>query len=202
MVPRQTAYKIRIKDLFSGTYVIEEGEWAPNYILFKDKKISRVNVIANIIDKYENEDKSYGAIDLDDGTAVIKGKVWKEDVQLLENINIGDPVLVIGKVKEFNNERYLMPEIIKVLDNTAWAELRKIELEKIYGKEPQEVEIKEPTISSRQKVLSFIEKSEEVNEEELLNKIELDKEEVLKVINELIKEGEIYRPTPGCLRIV
>ena len=63
---RQTAYKVRIKDLFSGTYAKEEGEFGINYVLFKNKKISRVNIIANVIEKYENEDKSYGVIDFDD----------------------------------------------------------------------------------------------------------------------------------------
>lgn len=202
---RQTAYKIRIKDLFSGNYIKEEGEWAPTYVLFKDKKISRINLIANVIDKYENEDKNYGTIDLDDGTAVVKGKVWKEDVKLIEDIGIGDLVLVIAKVREINNERYLMLEVIKVLKNPAWAEIRKIELDSLWGVEERKIEekiVEQPTIKSRQKILSFIENFGEIGEEELLNKLGLDKEEVLKIVSELIKEGEIYRPTPGCLRVV
>lgn len=198
---RQTAYKIRIRDLLSGVYGKEEGEWEPNYILFKDKRISRVNIIANIIDKYENEDKSYGTIDLDDGTSVIKGKVWREDIHLLENAKVGDLVLVIAKVKELNDERYLTLEIIKFLDNPQWAELRKLELNKIWGSEVKTEEIK-PTSNLRQQILAFIEGSGEANEEELLSKMNFDKEEVLKAITELIKEGEIYRPTPGCLKVV
>lgn len=202
---RRTAYKIRIRDLFSGPYVKEEGEWAPTYILFKNKKVSRVNIIANVIDKYENEDKTYGTVDLDDGTAFIRGKVWREDINLIGKANIGDQVLVIARIKELNNERYLMLEIIKVLKNPAWADIRKVELNKLWGIEEKKIEeevIEQPTISSRQKVLSLIENSGEINEEEILNKLGLSKEEVLKIINELIKEGEIYRPTPGLLRVV
>ena len=202
---RKTAYKIRIKDLFSGKYVKEEGEWAPTYVLFKDKKVSRVNVIANVIDKYENEEKSYGTIDLDDGTGVIKGKLWREDIKLIEDISIGDLVLVVAKVKEMNDDRHLMLELIKVLENSSWAEVRKLELNKLWGVEVIKVEkeiVDQPTVNSRQKVLSLIEKFEEINEEEIINKLDLNKEEIFKIINELIKEGEIYRPTPGCLRVV
>lgn len=202
---RQTAYKIRIKDLFSGKYVKEEGEWAPTYVLLKDKKISRVNIIANVIDKYENEEKTYGTIDLDDGTGVIKGKIWKEDIKLIENINIGDLVLVIAKIKEMNDDRHLMLEVIKVLKNSSWAEIRKLELNKLWGVEVIKVEneiVDQPTVNSRQKVFSLIEKFEEINEEELINKLDLNKEEISKIVNELIKEGEIYRPTPGCLKVV
>ena len=205
MQKRQVAYKIRIKDLFSGVYVRQEGEWEPNYVLFKDKKISRVNIIANVIDKYENEDKSYGSIDLDDGTAVIRGKVWKEDLRLIDKVKVGDLVLVVGRVKEINNERYLMLEIVRILRNPAWAKLRKIELEKFWGKDIERVKdeiIKESTVSLRQKVLSLIEEKGEINEEDVFDKLGLGKEEILKVINELIKEGEIYRPIPGVLRVV
>lgn len=198
---RQTAYKIRIKDLLSGVYGKEEGEWEPNYILFKDKRISRVNIIANLIDKFENEDKSYGNVDLDDGTGVIKGKVWREDIHLLENIKIGDLVLVIAKIKEINDERYLVLEIVKVLDNSEWAELRKLELDKLWGSEIKSEEIK-PTSNLRQQILTLIESSGEIIEEEIFGKLNCDKEEVLKAITELIREGEIYRPTPGCLKIV
>lgn len=202
---RQVAYKVRIKDLFSGVYVRPEGEWDPNYVLFKDKKISRVNIIANVIDKYENEDKSYGTIDLDDGTAVIRAKVWKEDLKLIENVKVSDLVLVIGKIREFNDERYLVLELVKVLKNPAWAELRRLELDKLWGesiKEPKKEKIEEITVSSRQKVLTLIENMGEVSEEDILDRIDLDKEEVLKIIKELIKDGEIYRPTPGLLRLV
>lgn len=202
---RQTAYKIRIKDLFSGKYVKEEGEWAPTYVLLKDKKISRVNIIANVIDKYENEEKTYGTIDLDDGTGVIKGKIWKEDLKLIEDINIGDLVLVIAKIKEMNDDRHLMLEVIKVLKNSSWAEIRKLELNKLWGVEVIKVGneiVDQPTVNSRQKVFSLIEKFEEINEEELINKLDLNKEEISKIVNELIKEGEIYRPTPGCLKVV
>ncbi len=202
---RQTAYKIRIKDLFSGKYVKEEGEWGPTYVFFKDKKISRVNIIANVIDKYENEEKTYGTIDLDDGTGVIKGKLWREDIKLIEDINIGDLVLVIAKVKELSDDRHLMLEVIKVLKNSSWAEIRKLELNGLWGVEARKFEeeiVEQPTVNSRQKVLSLIEKFREINEEEILNKLDLNKEEIFKIVNELIKEGEIYRPTPGCLRIV
>lgn len=202
---RQTAYKIRIKDLFSGQYLKEEGEWAPTYVLFKDKKISRVNIIASVIDRYENEEKSYGTIDLDDGTGVIKGKVWREDIKLIEDINVGDLVLVVAKVKEMNDDRHLILEVIKVLKNPSWAELRKLELNKLWGVEAIKIEnevVDQSTVNSRQKVLSLIEKFEEINEEELVDKLDLSKEEIFKIVNELIKEGEIYRPTPGCLRVV
>ncbi len=202
---RQTAYKIRISDLLRGTYVKQEGEWEPNYVLFKDKKISRINIIANLIDKYENDDKSYGAIDLDDGSGVIRGKVWKEDIKLIENVKIGDLVLVIAKIRELNDERYLVLESVRVLRNPAWAELRKLELNKLWGEETKGIrkeKVKDTIISPRQKILSFIESVGEVNEEKILNEIGLNKEEVLKIIEDLIREGEIYRPTPGLLRMV
>ena len=127
---RQIAYKISIKDIFQGKYVQQEG-WNPNYIeSFDGKKISRVNIIGIVLSKEDNQETSYKSILIDDGSGTISAKSFGEDSGILQNIQIGDPVLIIGRIKEYNSELHILIEIIKKLEDPKWIEIRKIELEK------------------------------------------------------------------------
>jgi len=220
---RQTAFKVWISDLVNNHITKQEGEWEPSYVLIKDKKISRVNLIANVVMKYNNEEKTYSNITLDDGSSQIRIKVWREDTKLLENLEIGDIVLVIGKPREYNSEIYIAPEIIKKIENPSWMKVRKSELEKEYGK-PTETKkelppeqpsssliVKEekivdtPTESDRQKILNLIEKNTTDEGAELTKIFEesnLDEQRINQLIQDLIREGEVFEQKPGKLRII
>ena len=50
---RNTAYKLRIGDILVGKPIFDNDKFL--YMELGDKKISRVNVIGNIVDKYETE---------------------------------------------------------------------------------------------------------------------------------------------------
>ena len=227
---RQTAYKVWIADIVNKKLEKEEGEWSPNYVLVDNKKISRVNIIATIIMKYVSEDGNYATLTVDDGSSDIQIKVWKEDIPLFENVEIGDPVLVVGKIKEYNSQIYLTPEIVKLLDKSEWVELRKRELKKLYGErvvqkqtiketssesineqEPETIIVKEESISDnlskndRQKILDSIEKLDTGTGADTINVIEksqIIEDQANSIIQELLKEGEIFEIRAGKLKII
>ena len=127
---RQVAYKIPIKEIHRGDF-IKENEDTPNYLLTSDeKKIYRLNLIGIIINK-----ELVGSITnlfIEDGTGNIIVRSFEEN-KYVETINVGEIILVIGKVRVFNDQKYISPEIIK--KTTAnWLKLRSIEL-KEYQKE-------------------------------------------------------------------
>lgn len=214
MQSRQTAYKVWVSDLNKGKFVVQHGEWEPNYVEVGDLKVSRVNVIVTVINEFKNE--GYRSVDIDDGSGVIRAKVWKDDVALLENIGIGDSILMIAKVRQFNDQTYLTPEIIKKLDNLDWIKVRKLELEKNFGgreKEERKLEedkpvetkvVEEKVLSenTRQKILNIVEVEDEISKEALIEKSGLPAEEVEQVIQDLLKEGEVYTPRAGVLKVV
>ena len=119
---RQIAYKVKINDLFKGNYVIQGG-WDPNYIELNDLKISRVNIIAAVVDKKVTD--NLATISIDDGTATIVGKSFNEEVKKINDINVGDVVLLIGRPRKYNEELFISIEIIKTVDPT-WAKVRKL----------------------------------------------------------------------------
>ena len=112
-INRLIANKLWLSSLKQENFVETTGEFESNYILIKNKQITRINVIGNVINKFENEDKSYVSITIDDSSAQVRLKTWREDIKILDNIKTGDIVLVIGKIKKYNDEIYILPEIVK-----------------------------------------------------------------------------------------
>ena len=224
---RQTAYKVWISDLINKQVQKEEGEWSPSYIIVDNKRVSRVNIIANVVMKYKAEDGGYSTLTVDDSSSDIQIKAWKEDISLMEDIEIGETVLLIGKVREYNSQVYIVPEIIKPLDSSEWVELRKKELSRLYGERevkvqetpkpeekkeessPQdEVKVEEVSMSGnsdRQKILNIIEnldKNEGSDLMEVIQESKWDEEAANTLIQELLKEGEIFEIKPGKLKII
>jgi len=211
---RQTAYKVWFSDLFHSNYHRETGEWDPNYVLVHDMKVSRINAIATVVDKYVSDDSGYASLELDDSSGKIQVKAWKEDVRLLSQAAIGALILLIGRVKEFNGVIYLTPEIVRNIP-ISWGKLRRLELTKLYGEPaiygsantvPREtvgqINGEIVTYSARKRIMDVLGHGEEVKYDELVSQSGLKEDEVDNVVKELIKEGEIYMPRPNYLRCI
>lgn len=137
---RQTAIKARISNLLNGRYIVNEG-WEPNHILYNSQKISRVNIIGVVVSKNQNEFSSNASIVIDDGSGRINVRSFEENL-FINNSAVGDVVLLIGRPREYSNEIYIMPEIIKPLDDKRWVDVRKLELgqEEIIEERPREMQ--------------------------------------------------------------
>lgn len=107
---RRTAYKFWIKDIINSTTITKEGT---HFFEIRGRETARTNVIATVVDKQTNTDNTFSTITLDDGTETIRVKTWKEDTKKLEDINIGDQVMVIGRIRVYNDEIFITPEIAK-----------------------------------------------------------------------------------------
>ncbi|MFC1666224.1 OB-fold nucleic acid binding domain-containing protein [Nanoarchaeota archaeon] len=125
---RNIAFKFRVGDIFVGKPVFIEERFS--FLELGDKKIIRVNLIGNIVDKFDSEgDKKYSFITLDDGSGQIKLKSFGDDVEKFSGFSQGQTVCVIGVLRNWNNETYIAPEIIKEQD-VKYLVLRKMEIEK------------------------------------------------------------------------
>ncbi len=138
MQERQVAHKMDIKTVNSGKYVqidrtSEENKYTPNYVEMEDgTQISRVRIMATVLDKYISEDGNYASLTLDDTTDTIRCKIFKE-LDIIETIEKGDLIDLIGKIKEYNEERYLQPEVIVKIENPNFEVLRILELKKMFN---------------------------------------------------------------------
>lgn len=140
---RFPAEKVAIRELEEGEY-IEEKEQDPNYVVaYGHKKIFRANVIATIIHKELRG--SATSILIDDGTGKIVLRMFEENKAALD-LEVGDVVLIVGKVRIFNQEKYIFPEIIRKTD-PIWLKVRSLELQEREKDEernpvPQKIELK------------------------------------------------------------
>jgi len=138
MQERQVAHKMDIKTVNSGKYVqidrtSEENKYTPNYVEMEDgTQISRVRIMATVLDKYVSEDGNYASLTLDDTTDTVRCKIFKE-LDIIETIEKGDLIDLIGKIKEYNEERYLQPEVIVKIENPNFEVLRILELKKMFN---------------------------------------------------------------------
>lgn len=196
-IRRQIAYKVSIKDLLEGRYEKKEG-LEPNYIVVGNKNVSRVNIMAVFIDKNDE-----GAI-IDDGT----GQIILRDLQnlgLLTNMEIGDAATIIGKGREFGNRKYIIPEIVRKVETTAWIEYRKKEL----SLSPKHEDIDEPIVEEEigenivTKVFNLIKQLDTGDGADYENIVKMAKHDSAEnIIKGLIEDGEIFEPRPGKLKIL
>lgn len=124
---RQTAIKAKISHLLNGSYVIKEG-WEPNYILYNGRKISRVNIIGVVVSKNQSEFSSNASIIIDDGSGRIGVRSF-DDSSITNNTSVGEVVTLVGRPREYGNEIYIVPEIIKGIEDKKWVEVRRLELD-------------------------------------------------------------------------
>src|SRR3989344_3228432 len=123
---RNVACKARISDILNGRFAKDDA--SAGYVIIGDSNVYRVNILANFVYKSEQSNSSNAVID--DGTGKISLRAF-ENKNIFSNIDIGDFVLVIGRIREFGNERYIMPEIVKKIADIGWVNLRKLELKNI-----------------------------------------------------------------------
>lgn len=198
---RHIAYKFRIGELLLGKPIFDNERFA--FLELGDKKISRVNVVGNIVDKYESEgEKRYAFLTLDDGSGQIKLKSFGDDVDKLKNLTQGQTVVVIGVLRNWNNETYVQPEIIREQD-PRYLLVRKKEIEKEKSLNAGPVE-KEQMIAIKDKILEKIKSAEEeggIDLDKIILELRDTSPEIInQEIKKLLEEGIIFEPRPGRVR--
>lgn len=202
---RQTAYKLRIGDLLRGKPILENEntpEQRFKFLELGDKIIIRVNIVANIIDKYLGEgERKYMNFTIDDASGQIRLKVFGEDVAKFEKITQGNTIIIIGTVRFYNNELYLSPEIIKIID-PRYLLVRKLELDK--EKPKLETANKEEIKAIKDQIIDLIKKQEDNNgieSDTIYHTLTGASPDIIsQEITKLLEEGLIYEPRPGKLR--
>ena len=198
---RNIAYKLRIGDILIGKPIMD-GERFSNLEL-GDKKIVRVNIIGNIVDKYNSEGETkFTSFTLDDGSGQIKLRCFSDDVEKFKEVNQGQTVLVIGVLRNWNNETYIQPEIIKEQD-PKYLLVRKLEIEKEKNKNVDPLG-KDQIIAVKDKILNAIKNAEQEGGIEMdkiiMNLREISPTIINQEVQKLLEEGIVFEPRPGKVR--
>jgi RPA family protein len=199
---RNIAFKIRIGDILLGKPIFDNEKFIN--LELGERKISRVNIIGNIVDKYESEgEKKYYFFTIDDGSGQIKLKAFGDDSHKFKAINQGQTVSVIGVIRNWNNETYVQPEIIKEQD-PKYLLIRKLELEKKRNQTIKPAEDKAEIKALKDQILEQIKNSEKEGgidtDKIILTFREASPDMINQEIKKLLEEGIIFEPRPSRLR--
>ena len=202
-IERMTAVKARISDLTGGRFVRKDG-LEPSFVLTENgQRISRARILGTIVGRFIADDGNFASVTIDDSTDTIRAKTFKT-VKPLDKAEIGDMVDIIGKVKEYNDEIYIIPEIVRKIQDPNFELLRVLEIikqRKRKGKSETKVPEPEEKDMLRKRVLEFIESEKEgVEYSKLLETIKGEENQIESIVNELLAEGICYEPTPGRIK--
>lgn len=194
---RHIAYKLRAGDILSGKIILDGERF--KFLELDNKQVVRVNLIANVVDKFiQDDEKKYGNLTLDDATGQIKIKAFGDDIEKLKEYIQGDTIQIIGLLRSWNNEIYITPEIIKKRV-PQYLLLRKLEIEKNKPKMPEKSELND----LREKIIQDVKQNEEkggIDIEKIILDVKQSPDVINSEIKRLLEEGIVYEPRPGKLR--
>jgi len=202
---RQVAHKIKVKTVLDEKFVKQEG-MLPSYVLHGGKKISRLNIIGAIVSKDANE--LFESVMVDDGSGSISVRSF-EKKGIFQDFVLGDVVLIIGKIREYGGERYIINEIIKKINDRKLVDLRKLELklselhyvpEKVRESEEVAEEEIETPLKKVFDVIKKLDAGEGADFYEVLKNAGIENGE--ETIEKLLKMGHIFELKPGKLKVL
>lgn len=211
---RQPAIKITINELLKYKLILDQER--QSYLLNHENKIFRLNLMGVILKKEE-----IGSITnfyLDDGTAQIIIRLFEEK-EHFKKLNIGDAIIIIGKLRVYNKEKYVSPEIIKKI-NSLWLKVRSLEFKNAIKIDYEEEKLEELTIKKEQfdlkeenieedqslpfqkisRLIKELDQGEGVLIEEILEKSLLNETEEL--LEKMMEKGDIFQISPGKVKIL
>lgn len=118
-----TAVRSNVADIVNGTFGNENG---PHVISPYGVELRRVALVGFIVERYVGQG-NFASITIDDGTETIKAKAWGAEAGALEKVEENKLALFVGKIREYEGEIYLVPEIIRELDDPNYMALHLME---------------------------------------------------------------------------
>ena len=215
-----------IANIVNGNFT-EDG-----FVQFGNLQVNRVRIMGTVVSKFIADDRKYGFFIVDDGTETIRVRSFEDNLKLIEKAKVGDIVDVIGRIRKYEDEIYVIPESVQIIKDPNWIILRKLELmkqkkempkaettegnvvgEEVIVEEVVEEEIVETKLpegqttlfeSPRQKVIKLIKELDKGEGAEVSKIIEKmgDEKVVENVLTDLMNEGELFEPRPGKVKLL
>jgi len=203
--PRQTAFLVKVKELLEARLTEPKGE-QPSLFYIEPRKltVSRVNLTGFVVRK--NPGQGYDEFMIDDGSGSILVRNFESSIA---ELNVGDIVRVIGRIREYNTSRYIIPEIVKRLQTKKMIELHSLEIKTTIT--PKSSPASKPLLakknaeetSPKQQVFELVKELDSENGadiQDIAAKCQL--ENVDAIINDLIRDGEIFKVGPSRLKVL
>jgi RPA family protein len=214
MIERQTAYLTTIGALLNGSFIKSEAHMQPNYVRTAEgKELSRTHIIAVIVSFDEG---THAEAVLDDGTGKITARSF-DNPTYFSSFNLGDIIRIIGRVRAFNEQIYLIPEIVKKITNRQFIALHKLQLQQNHDEIIENIpvsEISDETTSEISidtieetppspvdQIIALI-KTKDTGDGALIEEIAQTVENGERLIHNLLEAGDIFELRPGRVKVL
>ena len=192
---RAVAKKLKIRNILSASKTKENSSF-----LINGQQVLRVNLIVTIInDPFVST--TYCQCMVDDGSGQINIRNF-DDKNFFDDLSAGDSVLIIGKLRQYNNEIYVIGEIIKKVENKKWFEVRNLELKNFNlnknKKGEQKTASQETDYDEILLMISDADSGEGVEFDVLINERGIEP----KKLNYLLEKGELFFIKPGKVKVL
>lgn len=202
---RFPAVKMSIQRLINGQFVPGTEQEGSYIKLNTGEQVFRCNIMGTVLQI--EEVGSLTNILLDDGTGQILIRSF-EPLPHLKQLSIGTPLLLIGRIRKYNEERYISPEIVKPI-SPAWLEVRSKEIiftnpieNKAVEDENFQEEDEEPLLPVEKLLLLIrnLDSGDGVSIEEVIERSSLNDTEQL--IEKMLERGDIFQIQPGKIKVL
>jgi len=197
---RDPAVILSCKEFLEARHVAGTG-WDPGYLEVDGRNIRRVNIIGLLV--YNGD----GFIVIDDGSGSVY--VNTANAEKVDLPSLGEPVLVIGTPRRHENYNYISAEIVSKT-RKEWLETRKRKGEAVIRQETgtrEEIPLEVVESFNKEKkireLIKEMDTDQGIDVHELLmraKQLGIDEQEAERIIDELLKKGEIYELRPGRIR--
>ena len=195
---RNIAYKLKIGDVFKGKPMMDEGKFL--FLELGDKKVVRVNILANCVDKFIQEgEKQFASLTVDDASGQLKLKAFGEEIEPLKEIMQGDTLQIIGNMREWNGELYMIPEVVKKVD-VRWLLVRKLEIQNARKDIPTAESGDSNLKNDIMQKIRDAEGDGGVDVDTIIMDVEASPDAINAEVKKLLEDGLVYEPRPGRLR--
>lgn len=225
-IRRDVAQRISVAGILNGNF--QENEYGASTLNVNGNPIRRINLLATVVAKNDREGQK--SLVVDDGTGQIRLRFFENDWQFGKS-EIGDFVLIIGRLRRFGAESYVVPEILKPVKDVKWADARRLELmakessvhavqgetaaadvaDATVGAVVQEENLGKsegnsgPDIVSKEKVeiYSIIKSLDSGRGADMVEVIsKAGSRDAERLIREMLKSGDLFEALPGRLKVL
>jgi len=198
----EPAHKLRISEIIEGSIERPDDQSSKTILVTKlGIRTSRVRVMGTIVDIFRSELSDYMNFTLDDGTGTIRVKVWSEK-PVISEIRIGDIVDVIGLVRLYRDEVYLIPELVIKVKDPNWELVRELELHLFSFLRIGEFYVTRKVSLHKNilKILDSLDMGDGVPKETLEKFLNVSGDELERELDILLREGIIYETNEGAYK--
>lgn len=189
----EPAYKLNISDILEGQLDHFSGSNESILTTKSGIRTSRVRIMGTVVNVFKGELTNYMNFTVDDGTGTIRVKIWGKP-SIMNYMKIGDIVDVLGLVRFYKNEIYLVPELMIKVEDPNWELVRELEkhlfslldIGRLPG--PRHVSLHEAIL----KIIDRLDMGNGVSKETLEKLLNVPNDELEKELRFLLKEGIIY----------